>query len=248
MHMKSKEHKLATITKMFNDLAPKYDLLNRILSMRMDVWWRRRLVSLLEKQAREQGQGVMRVLDVAAGTGDLSLMIARSHALESGEVVAIDPAKEMLAIAKIKYKRAKLPTAKITFQEGNAELLPFEAGCFGAATVAFGVRNFEDLEGAITEIYRVLSKGGTLFVLEFSWGNVHNLLTRKLLRFYFQRVMLPVSEFFSGQKSSYSYLANSIFEFPAGERFLHLLGKRGFGKLEEHKMCWGLVTIYIGVK
>lgn len=223
------------VASMFDAIAPRYDLLNRLLSFGIDKLWRRRAINLLKKfRPRE-------ILDVATGTADLAVAAAR---LNPERIVGVDIAEEMLRIGRLKVESKGL-SGIITLENGDSENLPFVEDSFDAALVAFGVRNFEDLELGLKEICRVLRPGGALVVLEFSRPTVFPV--KQLFDFYFRKVLPGVGRTVSGVKGPYTYLPESVQVFPDGQDFLDEMGAAGFSDLSMHRQTFGIATIYKGI-
>lgn len=223
---------------MFDSIAPRYDLLNRVLSLGIDRRWRARVV------ARVRRQGPDAVLDVATGTGDLAIALGR--ALPAAAVAGVDLSPEMLRLGREKAAAA-FPGREFPMSEGDAERLPFGEARFDAVTCGFGVRNFEDRAQGLREMCRVLRPGGRLYVLEFSMPSRRNPFGR-LYRFYFRRVLPAVGRFVSRDARAYSYLPESVDEFPSGERFGRLLTEAGFVRPQWQRLTGGIATIYTAEK
>lgn len=220
----------------FDEIAHRYDLLNRLLSFRIDQLWRKKLV-------RELPQGeAYHVLDVATGTADLALMAARRKGCL---VTGCDVAEKMMDIGRKKVAQKKLDQ-KVTLVSGAAENLPFDPNTFDAAMVAFGVRNFNDLEKGLTEMNRVLKPGGKILVLEFSIPQ--NSIFKALYLFYFLNVLPFMGGLISGNRKAYAYLPESVLKFPQGEEFLGLLQKAGFTDTQCENLTMGIATLYQGIK
>jgi len=228
------EGKKPEIERMFDAIAPKYDLLNRVLSGGIDQVWRKKVVKLvLEKTP-------LQVLDVATGTADLALMAAQSGI---PNVVGVDISEEMLAVGRKKVI-AKYQSNRVELKTGDAEALPFPDQQFDVAMVAFGVRNFEDLDKGLGEMNRVLKKGGRIVVLEFSKPSAFPI---KQLYSAYNRYLLPaIGKLVSGDQSAYTYLPESIAVFPEGEAFLGHLAKAGFTSVRDIRLTFGVASIYIG--
>ena len=230
--MKKKEQ----IQKMFNEISGRYDFLNHLLSLGIDFSWRRKLVNQLSYYHPEN------VLDVATGTGDLALLIG---SLNPKKIIGIDIAGEMLSIAKQKAVLKHLHE-RITFQEGDAEDLPFPEESFDAVTVAFGVRNFETLGRGLSEMKRVLRTGGVMMILEFSHPGS---FPWKQLYWVYAKFMIPfIGKMVSRNKQAYSYLPESVSGFPSGEDFINILVKNGMKNATRHPLTFGVATIYTGIK
>lgn len=222
---------------MFNDIAPTYDKLNHILSLDIDKLWRRRVVGIVKRR------GHKRILDMATGTGDLAIAMARK--IEGCSIIGADFSSEMLAIARQKIEQLAL-SERITLQECNAEAIPLEEGEVDAATVAFGVRNFEHQREALAEIGRTIKSGGDLIVLEFS--NPKCALVRFVYRLYSHHILPAIGRAISKHSSAYTYLPESIDEFASPERFSELLQEVGFASVERRSQSFGIAHIYIAHK
>jgi demethylmenaquinone methyltransferase/2-methoxy-6-polyprenyl-1,4-benzoquinol methylase len=218
---------------MFDGIARRYDLLNRLLSCGIDRRWRTRAARLLDGKPA-------RVLDLACGTGDLALVIASRAA----EVTGVDLSGNMLEIARAKAAARGLD-GRVTFRRGDAERLDFPANHFDAVTVAFGARNFEHLDRALREILRVLRPGGKLVILEFSTPTLP--LVAGLYRFYFTRLLPVIGGLISGDRAAYAYLPASVRAFPSGERFLSILRAGGFIATAARPLSLGIATLYTAV-
>ena len=223
------------VRSLFDGIAHRYDFLNHLLSSGIDVIWRRKAVSLLQDHYPRT------ILDVATGTGDLAIEASR---LRPEQIVGVDIAPAMLDLAKRKVKKRAL-AGMITFIDAQAEHLPFSAGSFDAVTVAFGVRNFSNLEQGLEEMVRVLRPGGAMVVLEFS--KPRSRLIGTLYGLYSERVLPLVGGSFSN-KAAYEYLPNTIQEFPGGERFGTILERAGLHQIRIVPLTFGIVTVYYGTK
>lgn len=230
------DSKKEQVAAMFNSISPKYDLLNRVLSMGIDVLWRKKTIKMLAP-----GKPKL-LLDVATGTGDLAI---EALSLDPEKIIGIDISEGMLSFGREKLEKRGL-SHKIELIVGDSEALPFADGHFDAVMVAFGVRNFENLERGLQEIYRVLKPGGQLAVLEFS--QPESAPFKQLYQFYFSNVLPLVGKAVSKDSSAYTYLPESVQEFPYGERFNSILSKIGFTSVSCTPLTFGIASIYMGQK
>lgn len=226
--------KKAFVKDMFDKIAPRYDLLNRLLSAGVDQSWRRRVIGLL----RAEKPAV--ILDVATGTADLAIMAA---GLDPERIVGVDIAEGMLQVGRRKIQKQGLD-GLIELRYGDAEMLPFSDNQFDAAMVAFGVRNFEDLELGLSQIYRVLKQEGRLVVLEFSRPKVFPI--KQFYAFYGNFVLPLIGKAVSGDERAYTYLPESIALFPDGEGFLDVMRRVGFEDVSERRLTFGIASLYSG--
>ena len=224
------------VQEMFNGIAPKYDLLNHLLSMGIDKSWRRKAMRELEGGRRGT------VLDIACGTGDFSIEALR-HGVE--RVVGADISENMLAVAREKAREKGLED-RLEFRYGDSENLDFEDGTFDAVTVAFGVRNFEHLERGLAEMCRVLRPGGKVVVLEFS--TPERFPMKQLYRFYFKQILPRVGGLVSGDRKAYEYLPASVFAFPQGDRVLQIRRSCGYKNVAQRRLTFGIASLYTGEK
>ena len=228
--------KRAHVEAMFDEIAPRYDLLNRVLSFGIDVWWRKRAVALL--RAGLDGPP-RRLLDVATGTADLAI-----EALSlGGEVVGVDISEGMLAGGRAKLRRRGLDR-RVTLVQGDAADLPFDDDAFDGALVAFGVRNFEDLGAGLRGMRRVLRPGAPLVVLEFGHPTAPGV--RQGYRAYSKHVLPRVGEAVSGSSEAYEYLPESVAAFPDGEAFLGEMRAAGYRATLARPLTFGIVSLYRG--
>ena len=223
-----------TISSMFDSIAPVYDRLNHLLSFGIDRSWRRRLVRAVSSFCALRG-GEVKVLDMACGTGDVSIALKRKGL----DVIGADISENMLALA-----RKKAPG--IDFRYGDASELPFADGSFDAVTIAFGIRNFDKRAQCIRELHRVLKDGGMLAIAEFSIPR--NRLWRGIYTLYFKNILPAVGRLVSKQAYAYSYLPESSFDFPAPEKFRAELSEGGFRDVTVRSMTGGVSYLYIGRK
>ncbi len=220
---------------MFDNIAGKYDFLNRLLSMKIDVTWRNKLVKMMKEDQPKL------VLDVATGTGDLAITIQKNLGCD---VVGLDLSQKMLDVAIEKVKKQNLQD-KITMLKGDAENLPFEDNKFDAVSVAFGVRNFENLEKGLEELKRVVKENGNVYILEFS--KVDGPLGW-LYMFYFKNILPRIGKLVSKDARAYTYLPDSVNAFPSGAIMRSILYDRGFKEVVYTKLSLGIATIYKATK
>ncbi|MFN8352166.1 MAG: bifunctional demethylmenaquinone methyltransferase/2-methoxy-6-polyprenyl-1,4-benzoquinol methylase UbiE [Flavobacteriales bacterium] len=219
---------------MFDAISPKYDLLNRVFSLGTDQAWRRRVMRRVAEEP------VDRLLDVATGTADLAMLAAK----QVRHVDGADISEGMLAHGREKVQRAGL-AGRVVLHQGDAAALPFTDGAFDAVTVAFGVRNFEDLQAGLRGMLRVLKPGGRLFVLEFSrpsWW------MRPIFRLYFHGVMPLIGRLISKDSAAYTYLPASVDAFPEGRAFETILAASGGREVRSERLTGGIATLYIARK
>lgn len=228
--------KKEAVKEIFNDIAPKYDLLNHFLSLNIDKRWRRKAIGYIRPE--EKGE----LLDVACGTGDFSIAAYRAGVQK---VTGIDISVNMVAIGQKKVDDLGL-TPYITLQAGDSEQIEFEDEHFDVVTVAFGVRNFEHLEAGLREMQRVLKKGGKVVILEFSMPE--HFPMKQLYKFYFRHILPVLGGWISGNKGAYTYLPESVMKFPQGKAFLDILKGCGFEQATQRKLTFGIASIYVGVK
>ncbi len=220
------------VRSLFDSIARRYDILNHLLSAGIDAYWRRRAISRL----RPWTGG--RILDVATGTADFAIAAAR---LAPREIVGVDIAEEMLALGRKKLSARGL-SGLVALRKGEAESLPFPDGSFDGAIVAFGVRNFENLDAGLAEMRRVLRPGGKLLVLEFSRPG--RFPVRQIYMLYFLRVLPFVGRLISGNGEAYAYLPESVMAFPEGAEFLAILQGAGFTNAAAERLTFGIASVY----
>jgi demethylmenaquinone methyltransferase/2-methoxy-6-polyprenyl-1,4-benzoquinol methylase len=224
------------VRSLFDSIAYRYDLLNHVLSGGVDFYWRRKAIQHL------QDIHPKKILDVATGTADFAIAALR---LQPEKVIGIDIAEEMLKRGRSKIAKRGLGEI-ISLQTGEAEQLAFEPESFDAAIVAFGARNFENLERGLSEMYRVLRRGGKIVVLEFSRPRWFPF--RQLYFFYFRFILPVIGKAISRHREAYAYLPDTVMKFPEGEDFLNILRQAGFTSLEEERLTFGIATVYSGRK
>ena len=221
---------------MFNEISGRYDFLNHFLSFGIDHWWRKKFVTVLaEKKPRL-------ILDVATGTGDLAIAMM---ALSPEKIIGIDIASQMLDIGKRKIENIRV-TDKITFEMGDAENIPFPDEFFDAVTVAYGVRNFENLEKGLSEMKRILKPGGTMQILEFSHPG--SIPFQQIYKFYSRFIIPFIGKVISKNTTAYSYLPESVVAFPSGQDFIKIMEKIGMKNISYISLTFGISSIYSGVK
>ncbi len=235
-YRESSAGKKEQIATMFDHIAPKYDFLNHTLSFGIDKLWRRKAIRLISGYSPET------ILDVATGTGDFAIAALRSGARK---VTGIDISKEMVAVGKEKVKKLGLED-RIELMAGDSESIQFPDQSFDAATVAFGVRNFEHLDSGLDELFRILKKGGTICILEFS--KPRNKLVKFGYKCYSKWLMPAIGRLVSGDRSAYTYLPESVEKFPDGEKFITFMRESGFEQIQEYRLTFGIATIYLGKK
>jgi demethylmenaquinone methyltransferase/2-methoxy-6-polyprenyl-1,4-benzoquinol methylase len=224
------------VRSLFNDISGRYDLLNHLLSGGIDRRWRRRAIDTL-RDLRPR-----RILDVATGTADLAIAALR---LDPEQVVGVDIAERMLEQGRAKLARIGA-SGRITLATGDAESLQFPPGSFDAATVAFGVRNFEDLSRGLAGMHAVLRPGGQIVILEFS--RPARTPFRQLYLWYFRYILPLIGRLVSSHPEAYTYLPDTVMQFPEGKEFLAILSRAGFTDLREERLTGGIATIYTGTK
>lgn len=230
---KTKKEEVRT---MFNNIAPQYDFLNHFLSFGVDFYWRRRTIRHLKKYKPDN------TLDIATGTGDLAILAALKNA--SNKINGIDISTAMLHVGKEKIRKKNLEE-RILLDYGDSENIPYQDNIFDAAMVAFGVRNFGDLNKGISEINRVLKPGSPILVLEFS--QPENKVFNQLYRFYSFYILPFIGRMVSNNAQAYTYLPESVSKFPSGKNFEKVLIDCGFAQTEIHPFTMGIATLYIGI-
>ena len=235
--MEKKQSKGEMVRGMFNDIAPTYDRLNHILSFDIDKLWRKRVVAIVKRL------GAKYIMDMATGTGDLAIALATK--IDGSTIYGADFSSEMLAVAKQKIEKLGL-AERISLTECNAENIPLADEAVDAATVAFGVRNFEHQREALTEMKRTIKQGGHLIVLEFS--NPRFALVRWCYRLYSHYILPAIGRMISKHASAYTYLPESIDQFASPQAFTKLLEEVGFDKIERKSQSFGIAHIYIAHK
>lgn len=231
---KSKKEQVAG---MFDDIAHRYDFLNGFLSAGLDTRWRKKALSYLKELQPKK------ILDVATGTADVAIMA--SGLLKPDSITGIDISEGMLEVGRKKIQKLGLQHA-IELLKGDSETINFYDNSFDAVTVAFGVRNFQNLEKGLSEILRVLRPGGKLVVLEFSQPKMP--FVKSFYNLYMKIVTPNMGKLFSKNRSAYQYLDESIKKFPEGKNFTHILDNLGYVNLQYKPLSAGICSIYCGEK
>jgi demethylmenaquinone methyltransferase / 2-methoxy-6-polyprenyl-1,4-benzoquinol methylase len=229
--------KKSRIAAMFDGIAHSYDFLNHFLSFSIDRMWRRRAVRIIGRSFKNP-----KILDVATGTGDLSIAAMK---LDPEHITGIDISAGMLEIGRKKIRKKGF-SGRIDLTEGDCENISFPDGSFDVAMVAFGVRNFADPLKGLSEMTRVVRKGGMVLVLEFS--RPQRFLFRQLYRFYFLNILPVIGKFFSKDDNAYRYLPESVMQFPDNEQFVALMKEAGLISVRQKKLTLGVASIYTGLK
>jgi len=232
----SEKGKKEQVTKMFDNISKEYDNLNRVISFGIDIKWRKKVVELVGKTNPDT------ILDIATGTGDLAINLTKTSA---SKIVGLDISDGMLSVGRKKVDKLKLNN-RIEMVLADSEKIPFENETFDAITVAFGVRNFENLETGLSEIYRVLKPGGLFVVLETSIPTKSPY--KQGYNFYSTKILPTIGRVFSNDKSAYKYLSDSAASFPYGKAFNNILAKTGFIAIENKPQTFGVASIYLAKK
>ncbi len=225
------------VAAMFDTIAPKYDFLNHILSLGIDKIWRRKVVNSVNKES------VATILDIASGTGDLAIALARR--VRGAKVIGVDISEGMLKVGREKVAARNL-TDRIEMKFGDALALEFDDESFDVVTSAFGVRNFEALDKGLAEMFRVVRPGGKMVILEFSMPT--NIIFRALYKFYFLKLLPLVGNFTSKSSFAYTYLPESVTGFASGDKFLAYLEAVGGVSLSKKELTGGIASIYVAYK
>lgn len=231
------DSKKKQVTTMFDKVAPYYDFLNRFLSLRIDVLWRKKALRMLAKSNPKK------TLDIATGTADLAIMANKIWTPE--KIVGLDISKEMLRVGQTKVEKKNLSSI-ISLEQGDSENLRFKDGEFDTVMAAFGVRNFENLEKGLSEMNRVLEKGGTCMILEFSRPRVFPL--KQIFNVYFKYILPVIGKLTSKDPKAYEYLYESVQVFPDYDNFASILKKTGFVDVTYKPLSFGICTIYLAKK
>ena len=233
---KENSRKKEQVARMFDNISHRYDFLNHFLSLGIDKVWRKKAINTLRSINPKF------ILDVATGTGDFAI---QSLTLNPDKIIGIDISEGMLAKGRIKLKERQL-NDKVELLSGDSENIPFTENKFDAVTVAFGVRNFENLEKGLNEIYRVLKPTGKVVVLEFSKPGQFPF--KQIYNFYFRAILPKLGRLISNDPAAYTYLPESVKAFPDSDDFIRILRNVGFKNTTCRSLTFGISSIYIGQK
>lgn len=225
------------IKNLFDNIAPDYDKLNHILSLNIDKGWRRKAVREIIDNDEP-----LSILDVACGTGDFTIEIARKAAKESN-IKGIDLSEGMMSVGREKLKSAGV---NATLEYGDCESLSYSNNTFDRISVGFGVRNFEHLDVGLKEMCRVLKPGGKLVILELSVPS--NPILRWCYKLYFLNILPAIGGIVSGNRGAYQYLPASVLHFPTPDKFIKMMHEAGFDKVKHKALTFGICRMYVGVK
>jgi demethylmenaquinone methyltransferase/2-methoxy-6-polyprenyl-1,4-benzoquinol methylase len=232
---KTDKGKKDQVKQMFNKIAKRYDLLNHTLSLGMDFVWRRKAIKKITNNPKK-------ILDIATGTADFAISAAK---YTDANITGIDISDRMINIGEKKIIKKDLKN-RIKLSIADSENLPFDKSSFDAITAGFGVRNFENLEKGLNEIYRVIKKDGFVVILEPSTPEIFPL--KQIFRFYFNTILPKIGTLLSDDKSAYTYLPNSVKNFPNGKEFIKILDNIGFRKTSYFPLTFGIVSLYVAIK
>lgn len=222
------------IAAMFDRISPKYDALNHLLSLNIDKVWRHKTAKVVAKNHPKT------ILDLATGTADLAIALAKRN--PQAKIIGMDISEKMMEIGKAKIAKQGLES-QIEVRFGDAAKLPFEDNSFDAVTVAFGVRNFENLDKGLSEISRVLKPNGHAVILEFSLPK--RFPFKQLYHLYFKHILPRIGKWVSKDRSAYSYLPASVEKFPRPDCFLQILSDNGLKNNKKKAFSWGIATLYV---
>ena len=228
---------ISPLAAMFDRISPKYDALNHILSLDIDKVWRKKTAKIVSKNQPKA------ILDLATGTADLAIALAKNN--PQAHIIGLDISEKMLEIGKEKVKLQNLEN-QIELHHGDAASLPFEDARFDAVTVAFGVRNFEDLSKGLSEMHRVLKTNGQAVILEFSLPE--RFPVKQLYNFYFKHLLPNIGKWISKDGNAYSYLPLSVEKFPKPSDFCNILGSFGLKNCQIKPLSFGIATLYVANK
>ncbi|MBT7896401.1 MAG: bifunctional demethylmenaquinone methyltransferase/2-methoxy-6-polyprenyl-1,4-benzoquinol methylase UbiE [Flavobacteriales bacterium] len=232
---KTDKGKKEQVKQMFNKIAKRYDLLNHTLSLGMDFVWRRKAIKKITNNPKK-------ILDIATGTADFAISAAK---YTDANITGIDISDRMINIGEKKINKKNLKN-RIKLSIADSENLPFNKSSFDAITAGFGVRNFENLEKGLNEIFRVIKKDGFVVILEPSTPKIFPL--KQIFRFYFNTILPKIGTLLSDDRSAYTYLPNSVKNFPNGKEFIKILDNIGFRKTSYFPLTFGIVSLYVAIK
>lgn len=235
-YKEQKTGKKEQVAQMFDNISKRYDFLNHFLSLGIDIYWRKRAIQLLRPEKPK------RILDIATGTADFAI---EALSLHPDKVIGVDISAGMLEIGRKKLQRKKLDD-RIELQLGDSERLLFEDNIFDAVIVAFGVRNFENLEKGLQDMHRVLKPGGMAVIVEFSKPTMFPF--KQVYNLYFQSILPKIGKVISKDSAAYTYLPASVQAFPDGQAFQKVLQKVGFNQTTCTSLTFGICSIYTGKK
>jgi len=224
------------VEQMFDTISDNYDNLNKVISLGSDLKWKKKIAHKINQQRPSK------ILDVATGTADLAIMLSQTSAKQ---IIGIDISEGMLRVGRKKIEEKKL-SDRITLIQADSENLPFEDNYFDAITVAYGIRNFENLEKGLSEIFRVLQSNGVFAILETSVPT--RFPFKQGYKFYCNVILPIIGKLFSNDKKAYGYLSKSASNFPFGKELNNILKKNGFINVEDKPQMFGAATIYIASK
>lgn len=236
-YSESDQSKKEQVAKMFDNIAGKYDFLNRFLSAGIDIGWRKKMLKCLKPLKPSK------ILDVATGTADVAIMACQL--LKPEKIVGIDISAGMLELGKGKVAKRNMDSI-IELQKGDSEAINYENETFDAVTVAFGVRNFENLEKGLKEIHRVLKNEGMVVILEFSKPTIPGI--EQIYNWYLGMVAPEIAKMISKDRDAYKYLNDSVKAFPEGKGFVNILQATGFKKTNCRRLSLGICSLYTGIK
>jgi demethylmenaquinone methyltransferase / 2-methoxy-6-polyprenyl-1,4-benzoquinol methylase len=225
------------VADMFNNISHTYDFLNHFMSLGIDIIWRKKAINELKKDKPSH------ILDVATGTGDFAFEAL--NMLQPQKITGVDISEGMLNIARQKIEKRGL-SSRFSVGTGDSENLPFEDNTFDAVTVAYGVRNFENLEAGLADMLRVIKPGAKAVILEFS--KPKGFPVKQLYNFYFHYITPTIGKLFSKDSRAYSYLPESVKAFPDGKNFTALMDKVGYKNTKSRPLMFGICSIYTGIK
>lgn len=229
------ENKKKQVTKMFDNIAKTYDSLNNLLSLKIHILWRRNAIKKIKNNPKK-------ILDIGTGTGDFAIIAAK---YTNAKIIGVDLSKKMIDVGKRKVNKKNL-NKRISFKIADAEKLPFKKNSFDVITSGFVVRNFENMQKGLSEMYRVLNKEGVILILEPS--NPSKFPLKQIYNFYFSLILPIIGQIISKDKNAYKYLNKSVKKFPDKNQFILKLNKIGFKKCKYIPLTFGVASLYIAIK